>query len=92
MDRRCVRAVRGQCAGDAALAGRQRTGGLVMTKAYASKHVQQRLRGIHAMSEMRAAADLKGKPHRYKVFRLELDECAECQKPRSEHPRSEKRR
>jgi hypothetical protein len=61
-------------------------------KAYASKHVQQQLRGIHEMTERRAKADLKGKPHGYKVFRLELDECAECQQPRGAHPRSETRR
>jgi hypothetical protein len=59
-----------------------------MTKAYASKHAQQRLRGIHEMTERRAAADLKGQPHRFKLFRLGDDTCAKCRRPRSEHPRS----
>jgi hypothetical protein len=60
-------------------------------KAYASKHVQQELLGIHAMTEMRAEADLKGQPHRWKLFRLGDDTCAKCRRPRSEHPRPEPR-
>lgn len=46
---------------------------------------RQPLIAIHAVKDKQMETDLKGAPHRFRVYRIELDECAICHKPRKDH-------
>lgn len=55
------------------------------------KHPPYNLRSLRTRERM-AANQLNeslGKGHRFKVFRMGWDVCAQCQKPRKEHERLE---